>query len=339
MAGALDYLFGSTPPPNVTANTVTSNGLPDWYQSYLQGIAGKATDIAGQQQSQALPAQSVAGFNPDELQAQQQIRNNQGAWQPLTAEATTAAQGIAPAAQSYANQAQQAAAGPAAQFPSNFSQYMSPYTQSVVDNISRLGNQNFNEQIMPGVNSSMIGNGQFGSTRNAAVLGQAARDEQANISGQQANALQSGYGTSAGIFASDAARQQAQQQMQAATALQGGTNVASGLQGASTALGGLGQATSGLGLADAQTLAASGQTQQGQQQAGLDTAYSNSINAYNAPYTALNNVSSAIRGLQLPSSSVQSVNEPLNAATYGSGSLGALGQAYGATKTNPVAIT
>lgn len=339
MAGALDYLFGGTPPPNVNSSTVSTNGLPDWYQSYLQGIAGKATDIAGQQQAQPLPAQNVAGFNLDQQQAQQQVRNNQGAWQPLTTQATEAAQGIAPAAQGYAQQAQAAAAGPAAQFPSNFAQYMSPYTQGVVDNISRLGNQNFNEQIMPGVNASMIGNGQFGSTRNAAVLGQAARDEQANISGQQANALQAGYGTSAGIFASDAARQQAQQQMQAATALQGGTNVASGLQGAATALGGLGQATSGLGLADAQTLAASGQTQQGQQQAGLDTGYTNAMNAYNQPFTALNNVSGVIRGQQLPTASVQSTNAPLNAATYGSGSLGALGQAYGATKTAPVAIT
>lgn len=336
MAGALDYLFGAAPPPNVTANTVTSNGLPDWYQSYLQGIAGKATDIAGQQQEQPLPAQSVAGFNPDQELAQQQVRNNQGSWQPLTAQATAAAQGIAPAAQRYADQAQAAAAGPSAQFPNNFAQYMSPYTQNVVDNISRLGNQNFNEQIMPGVNSSMIGNGQFGSTRNAAVLGQAARDQQANISGQQANALQAGYGASAGIFASDAARQQQQQQMQAATALQGGTNVASGLQGASSSLGGLGQSTAGLGLADAQTLAASGQTQQGQQQAGLDTGYTNAMNAYNQPFTALNNVSSVIRGMQLPGTSVQSSNQPLAKATYGDSALGALGQAYGATKTAPL---
>ncbi len=112
-----------------------------------------------------------------------------------------------------------AVAGPAAQWPANVQQYMSPYTQQVVDNIARLGKRNFEENIMPGVNESMIGSGQFGSTRNADLLGRAARDASQDITGQQAQALEQGYGTSAGIFASDAARAQQQGALQATTAL------------------------------------------------------------------------------------------------------------------------
>lgn len=124
--------------------------------------------------------------------------------------------------QQYATNAGNAVAPGAQDWTSNYSKYMSPYTSDVVDNIARLGKRNWEDTIMPGINSSMIGAGQFGSTRNADILSKAGLSANQDILGQQANALQSGYTTGAGIFANDANRIQQQQQLQANTDLAGG---------------------------------------------------------------------------------------------------------------------
>lgn len=333
MAGPLDYLFGGTPPPSVNATTASTNGLPDWYQEYLRGIAGRATNIAGVNQAAPLPEQSVAGFTPDQTDAFQQVRNNQGVWRPGVQQAQGVAGQIAPQVQNLVGAAQTAVAGPAAKFTDNYSQYMSPYTQGVVDNISRLGNRNFTENLAPVVNSSMIGSGQFGSERNADVLARAARDTQADITGQQSQALQAGYNTAGTLFNNDANRTQQQQQMQGAAALGGAGAVSTGLGTAATQLGGLAQSSAALGLGDAQTLQATGQQQQQLNQAGFDTAYTNATAANNNDWTQLNNVNAAVRGLPMPSTQVGTSNAPLASASYGTGSIGALGQAYGTVRS------
>lgn len=84
--------------------------------------------------------------------------------------------------------------------PQVIGNYMSPYTQNVVSEIARQGNQNFSENILPELNSAFVGSGQFGSTRNMEMAARAARDTQANILGAQSQALQQGYGQ-AGNFA------------------------------------------------------------------------------------------------------------------------------------------
>lgn len=79
MAG-LDYLFSGVAPETMSAQTA-SNGLPDWYNQYVQGIGAKAVNTAANQGSQPVPQRSVAGLNPDQLNAFQGIRNLQGGWQ------------------------------------------------------------------------------------------------------------------------------------------------------------------------------------------------------------------------------------------------------------------
>jgi hypothetical protein len=381
MPGALDFLFGGTPPPSVTGSIASVQGVPDWYQEYLRGIAGQATSLAGMQADQAVPAQSIAGFTPDQIAAFQKVRGNQGAWQPALGEEGQILGGIQPQVSGAIDQANEAVAGPAqtaagtslpyldsalgaasspsASWTDNYQKYMSPYTSSVIDNIARLGTRNFNENIMPGVNRSMVAAGQFGSTRNADVLGRAARDASADITGQQATALEQGYGTSSGIFANDAnraqqqqqmraqtglgaastygtlsaedaARQQQQEQMRATTAMTGGQLASSTGLNAAQQYGALGQATSGMGMADAQALAASGQQQENLDQAGLNTAYSNASSLNNYDWNILNNMNSVIRGMQLPTSTTVTSNQPANATTqpYGSSPLTQLGALY-----------
>lgn len=240
----------------------SSTDLPAWYQQYTQNLAAQGMGLASDLNNQPLPANTIAGFNPDQTAAFDQVRNSQGAWQqpiaqaaglagqiaPTSSKFTDYAQGVvgnpafetASSVQPWAQGAQDAlsgnaqttgssardsagniintAAGPAQNWTSNYSQYMSPYTSQVTDNIARLGNQNWNNNIMPGINSSMIGSGQFGSTRNADVLGKSAQGVQNDILGQQSTALQAGYNSSAGIFANDANRIQQQQNMQTGAA-------------------------------------------------------------------------------------------------------------------------
>lgn len=68
-------------------------------------------------------------------------------------------------------------------------QFMNPYTQNVVNEQARLSNQNFNEQVVPGLNSTFAGAGQFGSTRNADFMNRAIRDQQTQLAGQQGQTL------------------------------------------------------------------------------------------------------------------------------------------------------
>lgn len=311
MAGVLDYLFQGSAAPAVTTSATSSSTVPDWYQQFTQGLATRAVSLGQNAEQQPIPQQSVAGFTPDQQQAFQMVRNNTGVWQPSFQQAGQAIGGAQGAATGAQQQANAAVAGQPAGWTSSYQQYMSPYTQSVVNEIARLGNQNFSENIMPQLTMSMLGAGQFGSTRNASALGQAARDVQQNITGQQASALESGYATAGNLFNQDANRAQQQQQLQANTALSGGQLAAqTGLQ-AGQQLGALGQAYQQAGLTDAQAMQAIGQQQQQLNQVGLDTAYNNQVAQNNVDWTNLNNMSSIIRGVQLPQSQTATTTAPL----------------------------
>lgn len=77
--------------------------------------------------------------------------------------------------------------------PNELQRHLNPYVGGVLNEISRLGNQNLTENVLPQVNSTFAGNGQFGSTRNADFTNRAIRDNQREISGAQANALNTAY--------------------------------------------------------------------------------------------------------------------------------------------------
>jgi hypothetical protein len=372
-----DLLSGTQAAP-LDSNSAANRDLPAWYQQYTANLGGQAAGLAQNLNQQALPYASVAGFNPTQQQAFSQVKGQQGkagqgvdqaknllgAIAPTSATMVDYAQGAvgAPAMetassiQPWAQGAQDAASGSAQEWTSNYQKYMSPYTSAVVDNIARLGKRNFEDNIMPGVNSSMIGSGQFGSTRNADILSRAGVQAANDITGQQSNALQSGYQSSAGIFAQDAGRRQTQQQMQAQTALAGGNMMQGALsadagrvqqQGqiqAQTALSGAGAATSALSTAangmgalsqigqniantDTQSLLNVGNQQQALQQRGYDTAMANANLARTDPWTQLKNQQDIMQGIQLPSLTTTATSGA--SGMYGPSALtGALGAYY-----------
>lgn len=319
---ALEFLTQGGPPVG-TVNQAQQSTLPDWYNSYIQGIAGKATDIASNPY-QVYPGQRIADFNDDQMHAFQAARTNQGAYKPELDAAGSTLSGVMPAVQgalgqaaTYGANATGAVAGPAQSWtdPGTAAKYMSPYTSSVVNEIGRLGNQNLFENVIPQVQSNFVGAGQFGSARNADILGHAVRDTQAGITGQQSTALQAGYTGAEQAFNTDANRAQQQQGLQATTNLGAGNLATSGATAGANAglatganLGALGQLKQTLGANDVNNLNQVGTQQQGLEQTGYNTAYQDFLNQQNWDWSQLGKVQGAVQGVQLPTGTSAATN-------------------------------
>lgn len=285
-------LTQGSPLPNITQTTSQSTTVPQFYQDYLTNLATKgATALAGA---------TFAGPSALQTQAFNTVGQNTTNYQPEL----TAAQGTVNSANP---QAGLAAASPYLAAGTNpayntVGNYMSPYVGGVVNEIGRLGEQNLNQTLLPGVEGAAVGSGQFGSQRGAQVEGQTIRDAMQNITGQQANALNTGYqnamtaaqtgnaqnltaaGTAGQLAATGTTQQLAQGQQQGALAAQTQTQ----------------------GLAGVNALGQLGNTQQQLNQA--QTMF---------PFTPLSDYASLMSGLQIPTSSTTTATGPGNAGQYG----------------------
>lgn len=370
---------GGSSAPAQPSTTTQVQDIPAWEQGYVTDLLGRAQTISNQPYQQFQGPQ-VAGFTDPQTQAFSNIEDagatnqanqaaamgqaNQGAntingiygsgagdinaassYNPLAAVApylgAAAGYNSAAAAQPWLNQAAgyQSAATQAAT-PQGIQSYMSPYTNDVVNGIQNEANLNWNQNIMPGVNNEFVGSGQYGSGRNAQVLGQAAGNFQTGLSANVANALQSGYttagnqaATQAGILGNAAnsaisggnAASSAQgtqisnllnqanaagtsTQQQASNLLGQGQalgNLASTQGGqqlnAATTIGNLGSQNAATNLTQNQALQAVGQQQQQLNQTNLNTAMQNFQNQVNYPAQQTEYLNQIIRGLPAPS--------------------------------------
>ncbi len=160
------------------AETNQSNNLPDWYNNLYQSLLTQGKQYAGQQTS-PYTGQLTAGFTPQQNQAGQMLQSSLGGWQP--------------AYQQGLGQIQQSTNwNPAMQ-----QQFLNPYMGGVVNEIARLGNENFRLNTAPTIADQFTSLGQFGSARQAQALGTAASKTQAEISGQQSQALSNAYNQAA----------------------------------------------------------------------------------------------------------------------------------------------
>lgn len=259
---ALDFLFEGKPPPTINTTTVSATSMPPWYQDYQRAILSKANAI-GSEDYQTYQGPRVADFSDNQQQAFSDIKNNQGNWSPLMGAAVNAA---APAASGFD--------------PAQMQQFMNPYQGAVVDEIGRLGDERWNNTIMPGVMDTFTGSGQFGSQRNQKFVGDAAAQNQREVLGQQSQALNTGYNS-------------------AASAYQNWANL--GLQG-SSALGQLAKQGQSMQLTDAAALEGVGSEQQGMEQKNLDMAYQDFQNERDYPKTQLDWINNILKGSNVPTS-------------------------------------
>ena len=249
-------LFQGSPYPDVSTTQQTTATAPEWYNQFLSGLATQG--------QQAVQAGGVAG--PSTLQQQ------------AYAAAPTAIQAGQPALST----AQQFATGVGTtNVPSMVSQYMNPYTQSVVSEIGRLGQRQFNELLAPAATAGAVGSGQFGSKRGMQIYGNVARDVSADILGKQSEALQSGY-----LNALKAAADEETRNLQAAQTL-----------------GTVGQQQYSQGTGGLDVLSQLGAQQQAIEQAKL-----------NYPMIAAQNQANILRGFQVPTTTTQTFRGPIPGA-------------------------
>ncbi len=240
-----------------TTTTVQQNSVPPFLEkAYLEGI-DRARSVSKEQYT-PYSGQRIANFSPQQVQAQNMVQQGIGQFMP------TYNAGVA---------ASQSAATPFS--ASSLDAYMNPYQSQVTDEIARLGNQNFSQNLMPQINSQFTGNGMFGSSRQATQLGQAAQNTQRDITGQQSQALQQGYQNSMQNYQTDQ-----QRQLQAGAQL---TNQA-----------GQGQSLYG---ADVNAVAGVGQQQNQQKQQTLDTAYNDFLTQQQYPEAQAQFFNNIVRGI------------------------------------------
>lgn len=364
--------------PAQPSTTTQIQDIPEWEQGYVTDLLGRAQTISNQPYQQ-FPGPEIAGFTPDQMQAFTNVENAPGTYQPTmnsaldsaTSGANTAGgiynagAGQINAASSYnplaavapylgaASQYNAAAASQPwlnsaagytnaaanAATPQGISNYMSPYTNSVVNGIQNEANLNWNQNIMPGVNDKFIGSGQYASGRNAQVLGQAAGNFQTGLSSNVANALENGYNVAgqqaaqqANILgqaantsltgANDAGNAQSAQignlinqanvagtgaQNQASNLLQQGTALgslastqANAQTSAGTVLGNLSNTQQQEGQTQNNALQAVGQQQQQLEQSNLTQAQTDWQNQVNWPAQQTEYLNQIIRGLPAP---------------------------------------
>lgn len=209
--------------------------IPAWLEDAAKGLTTSAVTESGRPLQQ-FPGSTIPGFNADQQGAFQTVRQNVGSWASPWSGALEAANNsgnfsqqdaIAPyleqagalsmvgAAQPYLNASAgmsgAGAASPliaAASRGSNESvgDYMNPYNAAVTDRLGALAGRNLTENLLPGVNDTFTGAGQFGSGRHADFTGRVLRDTQESLLGAQASVLQSGYQGALSAAATDAAR-------------------------------------------------------------------------------------------------------------------------------------
>lgn len=177
----MSLLQGSPLPSIRTTKEVKTTG-PDWYDQYLQTLAAPGTAAlakTGEQLVAPMTDLQRAAINL----------------------APTALTNYAKMLEEAGGTAEEAAKGIT---PEMISSYMSPYLRGftdetgqvrpgVLDEMSRLSQQNLQRNLMPTLRGAFAGTGGYGSSRMMGALGQMGADVQANLLGAQTKAIQDAY--------------------------------------------------------------------------------------------------------------------------------------------------
>ena len=286
---------GQPPPPPPQTVTQQTSNIPEYFQPYLERLFERAEGVTTEP-FQRYEGQRLATTTPQQQAAYQGVEQMVGGYKPYIATADL-----------LTAQAAQQSTDPAA-----ISARMSPYQQAVVDIQKREALRDANK-LQQQIGASAVGAGAFGGSRQAL-----AETELARQTGQRLADIQA--------VGSQQAFQQAMNQLSADRA----ASLAAGQQFA-----GLGAQQQQLGLAGLGALETVGGTQQAQQQKALDIAYEDFARETTYPQQQLQEMSSVLRGFNLPVSTYTTSQAQQAPPTFGQQAaglgLGALG-IYGAGK-------
>lgn len=359
MGSVSDFLFGNSPPATTTTYGSSSTAIPQWLQDYSQGIIAKANTLAGQP-APVYPGPQVAGPSADQsasyasLNALNSAPNANAVASPYmnsasqyTDRALQPGQFGSTAAQPYIDKS-------ATTFnqPGVASSYMSPYINNVIQRNQLLSNQNFADNVMPGVASQYIGNGQQGGgSAFGNALGIQLKQKEEALNSQNLADLNQGYNTAGQLFGQDASRMGTLGQLAGTLATEGQGALLQGgaQQGAlGSAVGQLQNTGIQTGIGAANALNTAGTQQQTNSQQNLNAAYNNWLTQTQYPYQ----MTSWMAGLsgQVPYGTTNSTTaqtpygtgtpSPFTQVMQGSGGLGqiasALGGIFGRNNNGPM---
>jgi hypothetical protein len=297
---------GNTP----TSSTVTQSNLPDYASPYFTQLMGQGlTQMATPYQQ--YQGQQVANTSPFQQAAQGAMANMQA-----VPDATNLSGQMA------TNVGNQAAGFGVQNWtdPGVAAQYMSPYTQNVMQTQESLMSDQ-NKQQLNNINSQAVQAGAFGGDRQAIADAAQNKTYQQNLGAMQANALQSAYGQGQQTFLGT------QQQ-----AIQAGLGSMQNQLGAASQLAQTGAQQQAQGLNWINGMNTMGATQQQQQQNLLNTSQNNFSQAQNYNTTQLGNYGNLLHGIPVGQSYTQT---NLQAAPSTTGMLGGLGAlAVGGNQTS-----
>jgi hypothetical protein len=263
----IDFLFGGSAPTPGSSTSSTEVQLPEWYTEYTKNMLGRAQGAAELPYFQ-YTGPRIAGFTPTEKTGFEMTKAAAGSYQP------------------FLGQAGEALAGASKTFPSAVQEYMNPYTQNVVDQIAAQGVRQLQEKYLPAIGQEFIQAGQFGvgpgSTRMGEFGARALRDVQQAVLGEQAKALQAGYGQAADIFQSDAARK-------------------AQLAGTAADIAGMAQK---YGLTGAGAVAGVGAKEREMSQANLNLAYEDFLKQEGYPKEQIKFLADVLSGIRLPQTTI-----------------------------------
>lgn len=293
-----EALYNQSPPQSVTQTSSDFQSLPAWFQDYEKGMLKYAASslptspvlyqgnrLANLSDPETA-AKVEASFSPDERAAFQQVRANQGVWQPAT--------------QGALNLTSQSGGANAASMAGD---YMSPYISNVTDRLATLAGRDLSENILPQLSDTFVAAGQMSGSRLGEFTNRAVRDTEESLLGQQGQLLNQGYQNALGAAQTDLSRK-----------LQAGQQLG--------VLGGLQQQ---YGLQDAAALQSAGQSQSAKAQAGSDVDYQNFVQQRDWSLRNLGALNAALRGTTAPVDTTAYSAGPVNPAYYGGSPLSAAG--------------
>jgi hypothetical protein len=300
-------VYGGGGSPSTPEKTTQVVDLPDWAKGYAKDTLAKGaalTDIS-QNPYQQYGGERIAGFQPMQQQAFEGAAGMQPSQQVGLGSGIAGMAGLSALGTNY--QGRNFRGG---QFDTQAAQeYMSPYTQNVVDYQKSQALRDF-QIAQPMRQAQAVQQGAFGGSRSAIVDAEAQRSLNSQLQGITATGQQAAFQNAQQQFNADQARRLEAQRMGeqsrqygAGLGMQG---LQTGLQAAGQ-LGQLGQTEYGQKMGINQLQSAYGQQQQQQAQRPLDMAYQDFINQQNYPYKQLGFMSDMIRGLPLGQQSTSQV--------------------------------
>lgn len=195
------------------------------------------------------------------------------------------AQQVAAGAQPYIQQAGNMYQQGAQYDPNQLNQFLNPYTQGAANAVQTQLNRNLTENILPTIGNQFTDAGQFGSARNATMIGQATRDTQQALADSLAKANYGAYDTAN------------QNYLNWSKMGQGAAGGLAGLAGAQLdyagQLGELAGAGSGLTQQQLTNMLTGAQSQQQLQQSGLTANYQDWLKQQGFPLEVLGGLGQA----------------------------------------------